>query len=566
MKKKTTASTTSFKTNNPIIEYTEQIVQNKIIVCEKIKKIYTKLSNELESVGSRWIYDGKKANHAIEFVEKYCRHSQGDWKGKPLRLELYQKARWAATYGFVDADTEYRRFTEVLYMVARKNGKSCESSADGLYMVIGDGEGGAEVYCVANKQDQAKIIWLESRRMLNKSPALRKRLKPLVNQIVGEGIYDGCVYKPLGADSKTLDGLNVHGAQFDEIHEQTNLNLYNVIADGVTARKQPKILITTTNGFVREGLLDMKYAQAADILNGIYEDDRFLPVIYELDSRDEWQEPEMWVKANPGLDVIKDREKLAEKVERAKKNKRLLPNLLTKDFNITENISSAWLTYDELNNTDTFDIKEMNLSYGIGGADLSSTTDLTAAGILCGRRDDERLYYIPMFWLPEDCLERRIKEDKIPYDIWHEEGLLRLCKGNRINDEDVTAWFIEMREQHGIYTLWAGYDRWGSRNFVRDMETIFGENSIIDIAQGARTLSQPMKELGADLGVKKINYNNNKILKWCLSNLQAKTDVNANIQPVKVDQKAARRIDGAVALLIAYTVFLDKKADYEALL
>jgi len=549
---------------NPIIEYYSLIESGKEIVSEKVRRIYKKLVSDIDDKESIYEYDSKKANHAIEFIENFCKHSKGKWGGKPIVLEVWQKAFIAAAFGFVHGIDGTRKYREVLLVVARKNGKSTVGSGIGLYLQIADGEPGSEVYAVATKKDQAKLVWLESKRMVKKSPALLKRIKPLVSEMVSE--WNDSTFKPLGSDSETLDGLNVHGAMMDEIHAWKDKNLYDVIVDGTSSREQPMIFMITTAGTVRESVYDMKYEEAEMLLNGLddpdgYKDDRFLPIIYELDKREEWTDPSKWKKANPGLGTIKKIDQLETKVNKAKANSLLVKNLLTKDFNIRETSTEAWLTFEQLNNPETFDIEKLKPSYGIGGCDLSSTTDLTAAKVIFMVPEDPHIYVKQMYWLPEDLLEQRSKEDKIPYNLWHEQGILRTTPGNSVHYKFVTKWFLEIRDEYGIYLPWIGYDKWSANYWVEDMQGYFGKEAMIPIAQGKQTLSSPMKLLGADLESKLINYNNHTIDKWCLSNTAIDVDKNLNIQPNKTKNQR-RRIDGTAALLNAYVVLQEKRNDY----
>ncbi|MGW5983375.1 terminase large subunit [Bacillus mycoides] len=549
---------------NLIIEYYSLIESGKEIVSEKVRRIYKKLVSDIGDKESIYEYDSKKANHAIEFIENFCKHSKGKWGGKPIVLEVWQKAFIAAAFGFVHGIDGTRKYREVLLVVARKNGKSTVGSGIGLYLQIADGEPGSEVYAVATKKDQAKLVWLESKRMVKKSPALLKRIKPLVSEMVSE--WNDSTFKPLGSDSETLDGLNVHGAMMDEIHAWKDKNLYDVIVDGTSSREQPMIFMITTAGTVRESVYDMKYEEAEMLLNGLddpdgYKDDRFLPIIYELDKREEWTDPSKWQKANPGLGTIKKIDQLETKVNKAKANSLLVKNLLTKDFNIRETSTEAWLNFEQLNNPDTFDIEKLKPSYGIGGCDLSSTTDLTAAKVIFMVPEDPHIYVKQMYWLPEDLLEQRSKEDKIPYNLWHEQGILRTTPGNSVHYKFVTKWFLEIRDECGIYLPWIGYDRWSAKYWVEEMEGYFGKESMIPIAQGKQTLSSPMRLLGADLESKLVNYNNNAIDKWCLSNTAIAIDNNLNIQPNKTKNQR-RRIDGTAALLNAYVVLQEKRNDY----
>lgn len=550
---------------NPILEYWDHIEKKKVIVGWKVKRIYRKLVDDIHDQNSEYEYSPKRANHAIEFIENYCKHSKGKWAGKPIDLELWQKAYLAAMFGFVHKIDQTRKYREVLLIVARKNGKSTLSSGICLYLMVGDQEGGAEIYAVATKEKQAKIVWLESKRMVKKSPVLNKRIKTLVKELTAD--FNDSSFTPLGSDSDTLDGLNVHGGSLDEIHAWKDVGLYDVIADGTSSREQPLINMITTAGTVREALYDLKYDEAEMLLNGFddpngYKDDRFLPIIYELDKRKEWTNPKMWQKANPGLGTIKKRDNLETKVNKAKANPLLVSNLLTKDFNVRATSSEAWLTFEQLDNKSVFDITELKPNYGIGGVDLSSTTDLTAACALFQLPGDNTIYVKHMYWLPEDLLEKRVAEDKVPYDLWKEQGFLRTTPGNKVHYKHVTQWFLELRDEYDLYLPFIGYDSWSATYFVEEMEMNFGKDAMIPVIQGKKTLSGPMKSMGADLESKRINYGNNPITKWCLSNTSVDIDKNDNIQPAKGNQ-GRKRIDGTAAMLDAYVILELKHEDYQ---
>ena len=378
------------------------------------------------------------------------------------------------------------------------------------------------------------------------------------------------IFRPLGRDSDSLDGLNVHCALLDEIHAWTDKNLYDVIVDGTTAREEPLIFITTTAGTVRECVYDIKYDEAERVINGYddpngYKDERFLPIVYELDNRKEWTEEENWIKANPGLGTIKKIDQLQSKVNKAKANPLLVKNLLCKDFNIRETSSEAWLAFEQLNNLNVFDILKLKPRYGIGGADLSSTTDLTCATIIFKVPGSEEIYVMQMYFLPEDLLQKRVEEDKIPYDIWKDIGLLRTTPGNKVHYKYVTEWFLEVQEEYDIYIFSGGYDSWSATYWIEDMKNNFGETTWEPVIQGKKTLSGPMKNLGADLESKIINYNNNPILKWCLSNTAVDIDKNDNIQPIKTSNQR-RRIDGLASLLDAYVQYERVKEEYESVI
>jgi phage terminase large subunit-like protein len=174
--------------------------------------------------------------------------------------------------------------------------------------------------------------------------------------------------------------------------------------------------------------------------------------------------------------------------------------------------------------------------------------------------NDETIYYLHMYWIPEDLVEKKVREDKIPYDKWIEQGYMRTCQGNKIHASCVTEWFEEVQQLYDIYLFKVGYDSWSASYWVKEMQNQFG-NVMEPVIQGKKTLSNPMKGLEADLDKKLINYNNNPITKWCLANVKKDEDRNGNIQPCKTS-KATRRIDGAAAMLNAYTIFCNCASEY----
>ena len=355
----------------------------------------------------------------------------------------------------------------------------------------------------------------------------------------------------------------------DELAAIKNRDLYDLMKQSMSSRRQPLLNCITTNGFIRNSIFDSQYEYACNVLDGKVKDDRFLAFIYELDDPDEWDKEECWIKANPGLGTIKKIEFLRDCVNKAKADPAFKATVMVKDFNMKENSSSAWLRWEDLNNETIVDLKSMGFNYGIGCFDLAETTDLAAAKILLMRPEDNNIYVLPMYFIPETKLnydEDNKEDDNVPYKLWEKQELLRVCQGNKVNPYDMLEWFKEKAEELDIYIPWIGYDPWHvDDSLLKAYKTEFGKNSMIKVRQGIYTLSAPMKELRADLIANKIVYNNNPIDKWCLSNMEIKVDINGNIQPVKgVDNR--KRIDGGVALIIGYVVLKDKMAEYEAIM
>lgn len=543
---------------NYIVKYNDAIQSGKIVACEKIKKVYERLAADCK-VKKPYHFDVGRASRAIYFVETFCRQSKGDM-GKPIKLELFQKAALQAIFGFVD-DDGYRKYNEVLWIMGRKNGKSCLLSAIGLFMMLGDKEGGAEIDCVASKKDQAKIVFEEAKNMVAQSPYLAKYIKKRRTDMYSP--YNFGVFQPLASDSNTLDGLNPHCGIIDELHSIKDRNIYDVVKQGMSARKQPLLFQITTSGMNRNTIYDAQYEYAEKVLNGDIPDEHFLALIYELDSSNEWTNPEAWIKANPGLGPIKSQKTLSDNVEKAKSDMSFRPTVLTKDFNLKNVSADTWLTWEQLDNEETFEMSDVENTYALGGCDLSATTDLTCATLLIRRRNDEKLYVLQHYFLPQsriDALEATTSKEA-PYKTWEDRGLITFCQGTMVNYADVTAWFKEMRDKYRIDMWRCGYDRALAGYWAEEMASVFGDSVMEKVAQGPFTWTAPMKELGAMLTDKMINYNNNPMLKWCLSNTGVKTAGTVeSIQPVKIQQN--RRIDGMVSLLNAYVIYVKYREDY----
>lgn len=536
---------------NYIEQYYQAMEDGNIIVSNRVRKQYQKLVQDIKE-HPKYIFDDAKANRAIKFIETFCKHSKGELAGKPLKLALFQRAYVSALFGFVDRETGYRRYTESFFFVARKSGKSTMLAAIALYMLMADGESGSEVYSVASKRDQANILFDQAHEMIKQSPDLNKNIRKRKSDLYFP--HNFSKMQSLGKNSNSLDGLNAHLVVIDELHSIQDRNLYEVMKQSQSARTQPLLIMITTAGTHRGTIFDDLYEYACNVVDGNFEDDNFLPIMYELDHKAEFKMPDRWQKANPALGISKKVEDLERKVARAKNNPNDLTGILTKDFNIRETTDSAWLTFEDIVNEATFDIKDFAGWYAIGGADLSITTDLSCATLLFVDPETEIRYVHQMYWLPQDNLQKRVEEDKIPYDKWHEQGYLRLCSGNTIDYSDITDWFLEMLNEYDITPLWIYYDNYSARYWVDEMEG-YGFK-MIRTQQGARTLSLPMQNMGADLQKNKINYNNHPILKWCLTNTGVETDRNGNIVPIK-NQSPKRRIDGTASMLDAYVGLFD---------
>ena len=544
--------------------YLEAIRNGTEVVSNKIRIVYEREVAWMDNADLPFLFDEKVGERPIEFIERYCKHSKGKWGKHPVQLELFQKAKIQLIFGWIEKETGKRRFREVVDIRGRKCGKSTETAAIEQYMMIADGESGAEIYCTANKKDQASLVFNEAVNMRSQSAALRAITKKRQSDIYFPATFSSI--KALAADTKTMDGLNAHFFSQDEFHEARDRKIYDVMKQSQAAREQPIAWLISTNGFVREMFFDDIYAYSSHVAlwDSGFEDWRTLPLIYELDRRDEWTDPKCWMKANPGLGAIKSIATLAENIEKAKRDPKFLPTVLTKDFNIPENTSEAWLDYTSIVNETVVPMSYLQHSYAVGGCDLSAVRDLTCASLLIKKPNDANFYVLQHYFLPKarvDDVESSNRKEA-PYRLWADQGLMTICDGASVDFHAVTTWFADMVATYDIRPLWVGYDAALSGYWREEMEQVGFDME--KIRQGPFTWTYPMKQMGAAFSDHMVVYQNHAILRWCLLNTGVKTmnkDGIESIQPVK--SSATRRIDGAVSLLNAWTCMTNHEEEYK---
>lgn len=550
---------------NYVRQYVRAIRAGTVTVSQPVRQVYERLDAEAADKACPYRFSAKLGDHAIRFIETFCRHYEGEHAGQLVKLELWEKAFIQTLFGWVDKKTRLRRFREFFLLVARKNGKSFLSACIMVYMLVADGEAGAQCVSIATKYDQAAIVYKTARKIIEQDADLSALVVPIIGGM--EFKLTNSTMKALASKSKTLDGLNLHYCSCDELHAQEDRNLYDVTKQGMKARKQPIFGTITTAGFAREGIYDDLFEYALSVAKGTVADAHLLPVLYTLDDRAEWTDPDAWAKANPGLGTIKSRQQLADDVERAKHDPSCLPSLLVKDFNIQENSAASWLPWAVLKNETVAEADYLNHTYAIGGCDLSATTDLTCATLLIRRPEDPQFYILQQYFLPKARVEQVEHQGRkeAPYRLWAQQGWLTLCDGATVDYNDVTEWFVSMVQERDIRPLWVCYDAALSGYWVPQMTDMGFEME--RIRQGPVTWTYPMKRMKGLFEDHRIVYQNNPILRWCLSNTAAKSSNQRGIDSIQPEKITAnRRIDGMVSLLNAMTGYYNHEDEFLAYL
>lgn len=543
-------------------------LDGSIVAGRRIKALAEKMLPRIRNGYKGWRYDIDLATRPVEFIERFLKIPSGKL-GVPFILEPYERMIVELTFGFVD-ENEKRQFQYTLIEVARKNGKSSLGAAIELYMLVADGEGAPQIYNAATSKAQASLAYGAVWRMVRQSPKLLKILRKgtvierAENGIISDGNMGYCV--PLSKQSDHLDGLDVHMCLFDEMAAAEDRSIFDLIRQGTGAREQPLMVAITTQGFVRDNLWDHERDYAVQWLDGKIEDDRFLGILFEQDDRSEMWDETMWPKSNPGLGTVKKVEYMRAQVLKAKNDPSYTPTVLTKDLNLPANQASAYLSFEEAVNEELYDFDPSVFRYGVVGIDAADTIDLNAATALFMRPGDDRIYRRSMYWIAEEQVKvnsnNQRGRDGVPYHEWAARGLIRIVPGNKVDKRVFLDWVQELADE-GLYTRYIGYDPWHmDDSTLRELKSMVGEDNVEVVRQGVQTLSQPMKQLKADMRDGRIVNNHNPIDEWCNLNLAAKIDINENVQPVK-KAGATTRIDGYMALLDAYITLMRHEADYK---
>lgn len=533
---------------NPIYTYYQQIKDGTLNVGHWVKLWYEIIVDGIES--KRWTYDQKAANHAIDFIERYCRHHEGKFAPNLIKLELWQKAFLAVVFGIMDK-TGRRQFQEIVLIIGRKNGKTLLAAAIAAYCAFKDGEYGGRIYFTAPKLQQASLCFDAFYQMIKKEPVLDKRARKRRSDVYIE--YSNTAIQPLPFSSKTSDGLNISMAVADEISSwrgDAGLKFYDVIKSSVGAREQPIILSISTAGYISDGVYDEIFKRSTRVILGDSRETRLAPFLYTIDDVDKWNDINELAKANPNMGVSVSVNYFLDEIAIAEGSLSKKAEFLTKYCNIKQNSSLAWLSTKVVGmaSGDPLNLNDFRECYAVGGIDLSQTRDLTA-GVLVIEKNGE-LYVFAKFWLPSEKIDEATERDGVPYQLMIQRGLLEPSGDNFVDYHDCYEWFRMMIEQYHIYPLKVGYDRYSAQYLVQDMKAYGFQMD--DVFQG-ENLYGVIQETEGLLEDGKIHIGDNDLLKMHLLNSAIKMS-NERGRGKLVKVHPSLHIDGTAALLDAMTV------------
>lgn len=555
--------------SNYILQYYQKIHDGSITAGKWILLLYEYLVEGIET--KRFTFDQKKANRAINWIQKNCFHVEGPLAPNPIKLELWQKAMVSAMFGIIDKNGN-RQFREVVLVIARKNGKSLLASAIANYVLQVDGGFGCRVYNVAPKLEQADIVYNNTWAMIQLSPdykAEKERVQNAreVNHSRVEENPDipkrrqsdifiastNSTMKKISSNAKKSDGFNPSLAICDEVaawEGDRGLKAYEVLKSGMGARPEAIMLSCTTSGYVSDGIYDELIKRATRLLMGDSNEKRLLPFLYMSDDIEKWNTEDELQKSNPNLGVSVTFDYLLEEIAVAEMSLSKRAEFIVKYNCLKQNSSLAWLPAQVVDKAygEHLNLEDFRDSYCIAGLDLSQTRDLTSACVVIEK--EGQLYVISHFWLPSEKIDEAIQRDGVPYNIYIQKGFLSLSGDNFIDYHDCYQWFVDLVEKYQIYPLQIGYDRYSAQYLIQDLKS-YGFQ-VDDIFQG-ENLYPVIQETQGLLEDGIIHIGDNDLLKMHLLDSAIKMSTERGRgKLIKINQY--RHIDGTAALLDAMTV------------
>ena len=553
--------------DNYIFAYYQAIKNGNVTVGRWIELIYEYIVNGIQD--KRFIFDQKKANDAIGWIEKHCFHTEGPLAPGLLKLELWEKAFLSCLYGIVDKNGN-RQFREVVLVIGRKNGKTKIAASIANYEFRAGGFG-SRVFCVAPKLEQADLVYNDVWQMIQLDPEYQARKKELsIRDEHNKKILDdsdlprhrmsdlaipgtNSTVKKIAFSAKKSDGFNPSLCVADEVaawEGDAGIKQYEVIKSGMGARPEAILLSVTTSGYINDGIYDELVKRSTRFLLGDSKETKLLPFLYMIDDIGKWNDINELRKSNPNLGYSVPVDYMLEEIAIAEGSLSRKNEFICKYCNLKQNSSLAWIGSDIIEKAcgDPLDLEQFRGCYCVGGFDLSRTTDLTAACIVIER--DGELYVFAHFWLPSEKIEEAISTDGIPYNIYIQRGLISPSGSNLIDYSDVYDWFKELIERYEIYPLQVGYDRYSAGYLVTAMEN-YGFH-MDDVFQGYN-LHPVIQEVEGYLKDGRIHIGDNDLLKIHFFNSALKVSTEKGRSKL-VKIKPSAHIDGMAALLDAMTV------------
>lgn len=488
-----------------------------------------------------------KTHDGIRF-EKFCgmlRHFRGEFAGKPFLLEPWQKKLFDELLGTKNADGR-RQYDTTYIALPRKQGKTTMAAALGLYMLLLDGEEGAEVAVAAGDRAQAGILFDMAKRFIESCPSLDGHCKLYRNSIAVP--KTGSRFITVSSDAGTAHGLNLSCAVIDECHVHKSRELADTLISSMGMRREPLAVYITTAGFSLGGWAHREFEKAAKVQDGTIDSPNYYPFICAAAPEDDPFSYDTALKANPNLGVSIKPEYIEKWIEKARSSTSDEVTYRTLHLNQWLSSENRWLKAADWLGAmeplrDSLDVPAFI------GVDLSSVEDTTAVAIIWPQ-DDGTVDARVMCYIPSERAARKEETDRVPYRDWARNGWVTLTDGDVVDYEHVTSDIIELCERYSVRQI--AVDKWNAQSVIAALK--HEGLPVVEYPQSIGSMSPPTKLLHTKILRKEIRAGDNQALRWQMTNAAAKTDINENIKIAKPHGNSPERVDMAVALVMAFGV------------
>ena len=563
-------------------QYAQDVRNGNIVVGLRIKQAVDRFYSWIDNADADGFYlDHQKGMMVINFFETILKHTKGKSAGKPFLLSLFQQFTLYNVMAWMQKKEtgDMRRINNVYEKVGKKNGKTAVMAGLNLFHLSFDLEQGAECYIGATKEEQAKLCFNQACEFITKSPLLQQLgFRVLQREI--KFTPTNSFSKPLGGDSKTQDGINSSLSIIDEYHAHRDDSVKENLESSMASRRQPLVYTITTAGVNVAGVCKNFEDQCISILEGQLKDDHFFVMIHDLDEGDDWEDPQNWIKANPNLGVTVSMDFLLKEYTKAKNQPSKAPNFKTKHLNMWVDAPQIWIPTETWNqnevkksfiiselakiaaknhgvngviedsdiNYEALFIKKANQFGSYAATDLSTTIDLTAVVWITNPDNDGNRYLLPFFFCPKATIDRRSKEDRVPYRYWMDAGYLIATQGNTIDYAVIKKTILERAKKYNTTRM--EFDKWNAEQLRNEIQEAGVETSFF--SQAISVISYPTKQFEKEVYDGTIKHSGHPILSWCLSGCVAITDANENTKIHKgKSHTGVKRVDGIIAAIMA---------------
>lgn len=547
---------------HPAEQYMEDVLAGKIPANKCVMDACKRQQRDLENAHKRNLhFNAQYADHVIWFFSQ-LKHYKGKYAGQPFILSPWQQFIIWCVFGWrKGSPTGPRRYRYIYIEVPKKNGKTTFMAGITIYTAFFDNEYASDVYTAATKRDQAKIAFKDAKNMVQGNLALKKHIKIQQNSIFNPATESSI--HPLSNDQDTSDGINVHCGIIDELHRHKTSEMVDLLEASISARRQPMIWEITTAGNNRQTVCYEHHQYTKEVNAGKKKDDTWFGVVYGLDSGDDYRDPVSWHKANPNLGHGKDVEYLEARVNKARNIPRLENSVRRYEFNEWVGSTEKWISQDIWEACIKKRSEKELLSEEVAcfaGLDLGAKRDFNALVLIFHHREKGWKHIKEFYWCPKDAIDKRVEQENIGYNTWVKSGQLKLVPGNVVDPETLGTDIIEICERWNVQSF--AYDPYiAAHGTVQRLMKADIEGH--EISQGYKHLSEPTKALEAEIYSGKLSHENNPVTGWMMDNVQVYEDANENIKLVKDERGSANKIDGPVAMVMAYAEWLDDSMQEE---